>query len=437
MTRPARILIAGGGYVGFYAALRLERLLQPGEADVTLVNPNSFMLYQPLLPEVASGTIEPRHATVPLRTALPRTRVLTGRLAGLDAGAHRAEVQPTDTEPLELDYDHVLVALGSTSRVLPIPGLAERGVGFKSVGEAIYLRNHVLSRLDAAAATTDHERRARALTFVVVGGGYTGVEALAELEDLARGACASFPDIGVTDLRWLLVEATDRILPTVDPELATYALEELADRGVDVRLRTTVESVDHAHVRLSTGEDVATDTVVWVAGIQPHPLLAELGLPTTDDGRLRADAHLRVEGLADVWTGGDGASVPDLVAGGTVPPTAQHAQRQGTHLGDNLAAAIRGRPARPFRFRSRGELITLGRRKGVAQAFGRNLRGTAAWALRRAYYLWQIPSAPTKLRIAADWLVGAAFRRDIVHLGPLTGPGQALTVDEPAASHPR
>lgn len=426
-ARPARILLAGGGYIGLYAALQLEKRLHPSEATITLVNPANFMLYQPLLPEVASATIEPRHAVVPLRRVLHRTQLVTGCLTDLDHGASRASVQPADGPSFAIDYDHVVIGLGSMSRILPVPGLKENAVGFKSVDEALYLRNHVLGRMEAAEATRNEDVRRRALTFVVVGGGYTGVEALAELEDMTRAACTYYSTITPADLRWVLVEATGRILPTVDRRLADYALDELRARSVDVRLETILESVEGGTLRLSDGETLDTDTLVWVAGVQPHPLLAQLGLPTTDDGRLDADACLRVRDTEGAWTGGDGAAVPDLVEGGTVPPTAQHAQRQGTHIGRNIAAAVRGDPPGEFRYRSLGELITLGRRKGVAQVLGRHLRGPAAWALRRAYYLSAIPSSSSRIRILADWLVGLPFRRDIVYLSPLAGPEEALT----------
>lgn len=426
MSRPAHILLAGAGYVGLYAALQLEKELRPGEATITLVSPHNYMLYQPLLPEVASGTIEPRHAVVPLRQVLDRTRLLAGHLTGLDHGARRAHVTPAGGGEFDVGYDHVVLGLGSTSRILPVPGLKEHAVGFKSIDEALYLRNHVIGRMEAAEATRDEEVRRRALTFVVVGGGYTGVEALAELEDLTRAACASFSTITPRDVRWVLVEATGRILPTVDERLADYAIAELRGRGVDVYLETVLESAKGGDLRLSSGETITADTLVWVAGVTPHPLLGELGLPTTEDGRLQADACLRVRDVDGAWTGGDGAAVPDLVAGGTVPPTAQHAQREGSHIGASLVDVLRGHEPREFRYRSRGEMITLGRRKGLAQVMGRHVRGAPAWALRRAYYLTAIPSASSKVRISADWLVGLPFRREIVHLSALAGPEDAL-----------
>lgn len=426
-TRPPRILIAGGGYVGLYAALELEARLRAHEADITLVNPNNYMLYQPLLPEVASATIEPRHAVVPLRKVLRRTRLLTGRLTGLDHDARRAEVEPVDGDRRSLEYDHVVIGLGSLSRVLPVPGLKEHAVGFKSIDEALYLRNHVLGRMEAAESTDDEEARRRALTFVVIGGGYTGVEALAELEDMTRAACAYFATISPADLRWVLVEATERILPTVDEALADYTLAELRARDIDVYLDTVLESVESGNQHLSNGETIASDTLVWVAGVQPHPLLGRLGLPTTEQGLLEADEYLRVRGIGGAWTGGDGAAVPDLVEGGTAPPTAQYAQREGTHIGKNLVATLRGSALEEFRHESLGEMITLGRRKGVAEIMGRHVRGATAWALRRAYYLSAIPSTASKLHIMADWLVGLPFRRDFVHLAPLSGPEDALS----------
>lgn len=340
--RPARVLLVGAGYVGLYAALQLEERLAAREATLTLVNPGNYMLYKPLLPEVASGTIEPRHAVVPLRQVLRRTRVLTGCVTGLDHEARQARVAPPGGAPFDLDYDHVVLGLGSTSRLLPVPGLQENAVGFTTVDEALYLRNHVIGRMEAAEATRDEEVRQRALTFVVVGGGYTGVEALAELEDLTRAACAAYATITPRHVRWVLVEATERILPTVNAQLATYALSELRARGIQVHLETLLESVEAGVLTLSTGERVAADTLVWAAGVTPHPLLAELGLPTTDDGRLQADACLRVRGVEGAWAGGDGAAAPDLVAGGTLPPTAQHAQRAGIQIGRNVAATLRG-----------------------------------------------------------------------------------------------
>jgi NADH:ubiquinone reductase (H+-translocating) len=428
---PARVLIAGAGYIGFYAALELERRLDAHEAQVTLVNPTNYMTYQPLLPEVASGSLEPRHAVVPLRKVLRRTRIVRGRIAGLDHEDGQGLVRPLEGDEYAVDYDHVVLGLGSVTRVLPIPGLRDAAVGFKSVAEALYLRNYLLGRLDAAEATTDENVRRRALTFVFVGGGYTGVEALAELEDFARSACRFYHTVEPSDLRWVLVEATDRILPTVDEALGAYALDVLRARDIEVLLETTLEQVDGPTITLSNGETLDSDTLVWVAGVQPHPLLAEFGLATTDKGMLDADEFLRVRGTTTAWTGGDGASVPDVIHGGTLPPTAQHAQREGTHIGRNIAAALRGAPPEPFRYEAVGEMITLGRHKGCAQIGDRQVKGVIPWLLRRGYYLKAIPGASTKARILADWLAELPFHREVVGVGPLTGPQQSLQKDEP------
>ncbi|HZD65569.1 MAG TPA: NAD(P)/FAD-dependent oxidoreductase [Acidimicrobiales bacterium] len=421
-----RILIVGGGYIGLYTALRLEETLAPHEAEVTLVSPENFMLYRPLLPEVASGSLEPRHAVVPLRQALRRTTLVAGRLTGLDHQAHSARVQPYVGEELTLGYDHVVIGLGAMSKLFPIPGLVDHAVGFTSIGEAIHLRNAILACLEAAASTRDDAARARALTFCFVGGGYTGVEALAELQDMAADACRWFPTLDPAQLRWVLVEATDRLLPSFDPALAQWTLDLLRERGVEVHLETTVKAVEDGVVQLSTGKDLPTDTLVWATGLVPHTLAGGLGLPADERGRLEVEPTLQVTGSPGAWAAGDCARVPDLVGGGTCPPTAQYAVREARQLGDNLAAALRGETPAPFRYESKGEFVTLGMRKAVGQVKGRRLAGMTAWALRRAYYASQIPTANRKVRLALDWTVAMPFRHDPVNLESEEEPKAAL-----------
>src|SRR3954447_3429390 len=317
MGAPAQrpvILIAGGGYVGLYAALRLQKRLSRGRAEIVVVDPQPHMTYQPFLPEAAAGSVEPRHVVVPLRRTLPRCRVITGAVTGLRHAEKRARVAPVEGEAFELTYDVLVMAAGSVARTLPIPGLAEHGIGFKTVGEAIYLRNHVLARLDAASSTDDPRVRARALTFTFVGGGYAGIEAFAELEDMARYAVTHYyPRLSPGDMRWVLVEATGRILPEVDLDMAAWTVKQLTVRGMDVRLNTRLESVsDDGVVRLSDGDSFASDTLVWTAGSKPNPMLASTDLPLDERGRVRCEPTLQISGLDDAWAAGDLAAVPDL-----------------------------------------------------------------------------------------------------------------------------
>src|SRR3954451_14007565 len=275
MSRPPRphMLFMGGGYVGMYTALRLQRKLRRGEASITVVDPQSYMTYQPFLPEAGAGKLEPRHVVVPLRRVLRRCQVLSGRISRIDHARRTARFEPLEGPGFDLSYDVLVLAPGSIARTLPIPGLREGGIGFRTVAEAIYLRNHVLSKLDIAASTTDPEIRRRALTFLFVGGGYAGIEAMAELEDMARDATRFYDGIGPEDMRWVMVEATGRILPEVSEDLARYTVRELEKRRIEVKLETRVESLEGGRAVLSNGEDFAVETVVWTAGVRPNPLL--------------------------------------------------------------------------------------------------------------------------------------------------------------------
>ena len=413
----------GGGYVGLYAALGLQRRLRPDEATITLVNPESFALYQPFLPEAASGSIEPRHVVVPLRPLLRRrSRLITGTVESLDHERRTAAIVPAGGEPFELPYDVVVLAPGSVSRVLPIPGLAEQGIGFTSLAEAIYLRNRVLSRMDAAESTEDEAVRRRLLTFVFVGGGYAGIEAIAELEDMARFACRSYQRVRPHDLRWVIVEAADRILPELTLPLGAYALSQLEARGFQIHLGTRLRSAVGGHLELSNGRTYDADTLVWTAGVRPNPMLQRTGLPLDEKGRLVADECLRVRGVEGAWTAGDGAAVPDVIAGGICPPTAQHALRQAKRLAENLVASLHGQPLRPFRYRNLGGLATLGLYKGVALVVGVPIKGFPAWALHRSYHVLRVPTLNRKARVIADWTLALCFRRDVAQLGSLQRP---------------
>ncbi|ALG07623.1 NAD(P)/FAD-dependent oxidoreductase [Kibdelosporangium phytohabitans] len=415
------ILIVGGGYVGMYTAIRLQRKLRAGEATVTVVDPQPNMTYQPFLPEAAAGSVEPRHVVVPLRRALPGCTVVTGKVTGIDHERKVATVVPAEGLPTSMPYDVLVMAAGSVARTLPIPGLAESGIGFATVGEAIYLRNHVLSRLDVASSTP--ERKQRALTFVVVGGGYAGVEVFGELEDMARYAMRVHKGLSPSDMRWVLVEAADRVLPEISPAMSDYTIRRLTKRGMEVKLGTKLVSMADGHVELSDGTSFDADTVVWTAGVKANPLAMRSGMPIDFRGRLICTETLQARGLQGVWGAGDSAAVPDLSgAGALCSPSAQHAVRQAKVLADNIIASMRGGKLKPYRHKHVGSVASLGLHKGVAQVYGIRLRGWPAWLMHRAYHWSRVPTTGRKLRVLLDWLTVLLSRREIVSLGQIQDP---------------
>jgi NADH dehydrogenase len=416
-----RILIVGGGFAGTYAALQMEPLAAAGHR-VTLVSTENFMQYQPFLPEVASGTIDPRAIVVPLRPLLRHAAIVVGEVIAIEHAARRVRVRIPGAGTVELDYDVIVLAAGSWSRVLPIPGLAELGVGFKTVQEAIWLRNHVLSRLDLASETQDPARRRSALTFVFVGAGYAGVEALGELEDLARDALGSYPMLSRADMRWVMVEAAERILPELPPDLADYARQQLVHRGIEILTSTRLESASDGTIALSDGQAFPADTLVWTAGVKPSPLAVASGFPLDERGRVVVDDYLRVVGVPGAWAAGDIAAVPDRTTGGQAPPTAQHALREGRRLGRNVVASVLGGALEPFAWRNVGGVCSLGRYQGVADVQGIKVRGFLGWLLHRSYHLWAMPTIGRRVRIAIDWTIALLFPRDIAQLGALERP---------------
>ncbi|MFG2378967.1 NAD(P)/FAD-dependent oxidoreductase [Streptomyces sp. NPDC048504] len=430
----ARILVVGGGYVGMYTALRLQKKLKReikrGQVEITVVSPDPYMTYQPFLPEAAAGSISPRHVVVPLRRVLGRCRVVIGEATAIDHGKRTAtlstlatEEEGTGTE--ELAYDELVLAPGSISRTLPIPGLAEHGVGFKTVEEAIGLRNHVIEQMDIASSTRDPAIRDAALTFVFVGGGYAGVEALGELEDMARYAVRYYHNVDADDLKWILVEASNRILPEVGEEMGTYTITQLRRRNIQVLLETRLEScVDRVAV-LSDGQRFPTRTLVWTAGVKPHPVLAATDLPLNNHGRLKCTAQLTIEGATHAWAAGDAAAVPDVTAsepGTETAPNAQHAVRQAKILGDNIAHSLRDEPLQTYAHKYVGSVASLGLHKGVAQVYGRKLKGYPAWFMHRVYHLSRVPTFNRKARVLAEWTLAGLFKREIVSLGSLEHP---------------
>jgi NADH:ubiquinone reductase (H+-translocating) len=410
-----------------YAARHLEARLRGTDHELFLVNPDNYMLYQPFLPEVASGLIDPRAVVVPLRRVLRRTELVLGEVERIDLATKHASVRLTGDERRDISYDVLILGAGSWSRTLPIPGLAEHGVGFKDLAEAIWLRNRVLSQLDRAAELSDDGARKAALTFVFVGAGFAGIEALGELEDLARAAAETIPQLRRDEQRWLMVEAGPRILPELDEPLAEYAADRLRQRGIELRTSTRLERVDEGVVHLVGGETIAAETLVWTAGVQASPLTATLGVPVDARGRIPVDRALRVEGVDGAWAAGDCAAVPDPhAAAGTSPPTAQHALRQAKVLAANVAATLEGGRLQPFRYANKGMLCSLGHFRGVANPLGVRIRGFPAWFLHRSYHLAYMPTVSRKARIAMDWTVALLFPRDIAQLGSLEHPRDAF-----------
>jgi NADH dehydrogenase len=425
------IVIAGGGFGGLYAARELERVLPRHSARITLVNDVNFMLYTPLLPGAAAGTLEPRHVVVPLREELEQTDLRLGRVTGADPDRRCIWVDAIEGHLEELRYDHLIVALGSVSRTLPIPGLVEHAIGFKTLSEAIALRNRVLLTLEMAETVEDDRAREAYLTYVFVGAGYAGAEGLAELQDFAADVIDLYPRCRVQGMRWILVEAKDRIMQEIQPDLAEFAARELRGRGIEIRTSTTIEEVTERSARLSTGEVIPTHTVAWTAGVKPHPCVQNLGLPLDHGGRIQVDRYMQVEGRDDVWAIGDAAAVPDPARKGQPsPPTAQHALRQGKVVAHNVAAVLGTGRRRPFRYRTLGVFVDMGRHQAVASTFGIKWRGFPAWFLARTYHMLAMPGGKRRLRLVVDWTVDLLFDRDASELGQLGHPPTLETVHE-------
>jgi NADH:quinone reductase (non-electrogenic) len=404
-------VVVGGGYAGSYVARCL------GKRGATIVNPQNSMLFSALLPEAASGTLEPRHVVVPLRAMCPHAELVLGNAKTIDFQRRRVQVESLEGL-VNIGYEDLVLAVGSISRALPIPGLADHALGFKDLADAIQLRNHVLQRLEAADVAPNETHRQRELSFVFIGAGYAGVEALAELADLVRDAIRYYPALRHAPQRWVLVDAAPKILPEIPTRLGEYAARQLVKRGVEIHVETTLESVDAGSATLSNGERILTHTLVWTAGVKASPELARFGLPLDERGRVKVDETLRVEGHEHVWALGDDAAVPNTATPGEVdPPTQQHALRQARRLAKNIA----GEP-QPYRYKMLGQVATLGRYKGIADVLGLRFTGFLGWFITRTYHLYQLPLFSRKLRVVADWTTSLFFRRDIAELSMLGHP---------------
>ncbi|KMM45845.1 NADH dehydrogenase [Cellulomonas sp. A375-1] len=424
-----RVLVLGGGTVGLYSARRLRKRLGRREAAIVVVDPRPYMTYAPFLPEAAAGSIDPRNVVAPHRRALKGVDVLQGKVTQINHAERTVQITPEEGEPYWVTYDHLIIGLGSVARTLPIPGLAEQAIGFKNVEEAIAVRNHILNRIEVASSTWDPELRRRMLTFVFVGGGFAGVEALGELEDIARYTVNHYKQIEQDELRFVLVEGSPRILPEVSEELGGYTLEQLRKRKIEIHLSTFLNSCVDGHIVLSNNLEFDADTIVWTAGVKANPVLQQSDLPLDKMGRVTCNTSLQVvdaDGtvVPDAYAAGDCAAVPDLYnPGGFCPPNAQHALRQGSHLGDNLARVLRSAEVTPYSHKNIGAVASLGMYKGVAQMFGRiKVRGFLAWVLHRTYHVFAMPTVNRKLRIMAGWTGSLLLRREVVPLGALHDP---------------
>lgn len=419
-----RILIVGGGYAGFYTALKLQKWLRPGEAEVVVVDPLPYMTYQPFLPEVAAGQIEPRHAVVSLRRHLDETRIITAKVTGIDHAAKTATITPEVGDAWQLEYDHIVVTAGSVSRTFPIPGVADEAIGMKAIEEAVAVRDRLIDNFARAALLPAGPERDRLLTVVVVGGGFAGIETFAELRSLASSLLKEYPQLTIDDTHFHLIEAMGRIMPEVSLETSQWVLKNLAQRDAIVHLDTQLTSAVDGVIELSTGETFQSDLIIWTAGVMANPVVRSTDLPVEERGRIRAQADLRVidESGAVVegaWAAGDVAAVPDLTGGGVggfCVPNAQHAVRQGKLLAKNIVAVLRGEEPKDYVHKNLGAVAGLGLGHGVFQSGKIAIKGFPAWVAHRGYHGLAIPMWERKIRVFSGWLWNLLLGRDNVTL---------------------
>ena len=436
-----KILIVGGGYAGFYTALGLEEWLTAGEAVVVLVDPLPYMTYQPFLPEVAAGSIEPRHAVVALRRHLPKTEVVTARVTNIDHASKTATITPEIGEPWLMEYDQIVVTAGSVSRTFPIPGVADEAIGLKTVEEATAIRDRLLANFARAANLPAGAERDRLLTVTVIGGGFAGIEVFGELRSLASSLLKFYPNLKFEDTSFHLIEAMGRIMPEVSLKTSYWVLKNLDQRGAQVHLDTQLTSAVGGKIELSTGESFESDLIIWTAGVMANPVLRNTDLPVEERGRLRVGADLRVTNddgiVADAWGAGDVSAVPDLTGkgvGGFCVPNAQHAVREGKLLAKNIVASLRGDEPIDYRHENAGAVATLGLGIGVFQSGKIAITGFPAWVMHRGYHGLAIPMWERKIRVFTLWVLNVFLNRDIVSIEARETPRKAF---EEYASRPR
>jgi NADH:quinone reductase (non-electrogenic) len=412
-----RIVILGGGFGGIFTAQRLEqRLSGDPDVEVALVNRENHFVFQPLLPEVAAGAILPTQMVNPIRRMLKKTQFFGSEVEAIRLDRKEVDVLVGEGKHLRtLAYDHLVVALGTIVDLSSLPGMSEHSIPFKNVGDAFYLRNHVIGCLEQADIETDPELKKALLTFVVVGGGFSGVETIGELQEMVHLVLPSYRNIGAREVRFVLVHSQDRILPEVVPGLGRYAERQLLSRGIEIKLSTRCNAATAGQVFLASGEMIPNRTLVCTVGNAPNPMLASLGCPV-NRGRIVTEATLAVPGSPGVWALGDCASIPDRYTGQPYAPTAQNAIRQATVCADNIVASLRGRALRPFAFKGLGKLASIGGRSAVAEILGFKVSGFPAWWLWRTIYLMKLPGWERRIRVAIDWTLDLVFPRNLVEL---------------------
>lgn len=448
---PVKIVIVGGGFAGVECARVLERKLRPEEAEVRLVAPDAGQLYLPLLPQVASGVLTPRSVQVPLRRVLKRTELVPGMVVGVDAEQRRCVVRRPSGVEHTIDYDHLVLTPGSITRILDVAGLREHGFGMKTLAEATYLRDHVLRQLDIAAVSGDEQERRERLNFVTVGAGYAGTETTAVLNRLTKAAARRyFPRLDHGMVQWHLVTHGNRIMPELGEKLGADAKRLLGQRGIEFVPGESATAVTDRAVTLTSGRIIPTRTVVWTAGVAPSPLAGHLGAATAKD-RIVAAADLTVPGFDGVWACGDAAAVPDLTKKNADPaepavcaPTAQHAIRQGRHLGANLVATLRGRARKPYKHPDLGMVVDLGGADALARPLRIGVRGLPAQVVARGYHLMAMRTLVARARTVFDWTLHGTAGDDFLRvgyigqriqtIGDFEQTGHYLTVEEVAGA---
>lgn len=436
-----KILIVGGGYAGFYTAFKLEKHLNKGEAEVVMVDPLPYMTYQPFLPEVVAGSIEARHAVVSHRRHLKKTRVVNGKVTKIDHASKVAHIEVPGVGEIIESYDQIVVTAGAVSRTFPIAGVADNAIGLKTIEEAVEIRNRILTNFDKASSMPAGAARDRLLTFVVVGGGFAGIEVFAEMRSLASYLLRYYPSLAFADVHFHLIEAMGRIMPEVSQKTSEWVLADLDRRGAKVHLNTQLQSAVDGVIELSTGEKFESDTIVWTAGVMANPFVRNTDLPLDERGRVKAHANLHVidgeEIIKDAWTAGDVSAVPDLSGGGVggfCVPNAQHAVRQAKLLARNIVAELRGETAREYLHKNAGAVAGLGIGNGVFQSGKFVMKGFFAWCAHRGYHGLAMPMWERKLRVFGGWAANFLLRRDIVSISATKEPRLAF---ETWASRPK